>query len=79
MTRGLIMNMLDKMIDFEEGNLNMGEIIELFSELVKTGQAWTLQGTYGRTAQSLIIAGYLDEKGNINANMLLEDDDDEND
>ena len=41
------------------------EIIEFFAELVKTGQAWTFQGCYGRMAQRLIDVGYIDKKGLI--------------
>lgn len=33
------------------------ERIEAWQHLIDTGLAWTLQGTFGRTAQSLIEAG----------------------
>jgi hypothetical protein len=39
--------------------------VELFSELIKNGMAWTLQGNYGRTAKALIDAGYLNKEGDI--------------
>lgn len=55
----------DKIIDYEMGTLSTKDILELFSELVKTGQAWILQGHYGRTATVLIDAGYLSQKGDI--------------
>lgn len=48
---------IDKLIRFEQGELDQDEVIELFQELVDTGLAWQLQGCYGRTAQSLIEAG----------------------
>lgn len=50
---------------WEGGELSDKKTLELFSRLVKNGQAWSLQGVYGRTAQSFIDAGYLDKKGNI--------------
>jgi len=49
--------MLDKMIAWEQGELNDEETAELFQHLVDTGLAWQLQGVYGRTARDLIEAG----------------------
>jgi hypothetical protein len=55
----------DRIIAYENGELNQEETLELFSMLVKNGMAWTLQGHYGRTAMDFINAGFLDRKGNI--------------
>jgi len=49
--------MLDQIMAYEAGDLVDEEIVTLFQHLVDTGHAWTLQGTYGRTAQALIEAG----------------------
>lgn len=49
--------LVDQIIEFESGELSEDEVIELFQELVNSGQAWSLQGFYGRTAQALIEAG----------------------
>lgn len=53
------MDVVTKIIQFESGQLSDPEIIELFQDLVDSGQAWELQGTYGRTALALINAGYI--------------------
>ena len=59
------MNLTDKIINFECGLLDQIGMLELFAELIKNGMAWTLQGSYGRTASALIDAGYIDTDGNI--------------
>ena len=59
------MNLTDKIIDYECGHLDEAGILQLFAELIKNGMAWTLQGSYGRTASALIDAGYIDTDGNI--------------
>jgi len=59
------MDMVNKIMAWESGELDDKATLEFFSELVKNGQAWSLQGMYGRFATSLIDAGYLDKEGNI--------------
>lgn len=51
------MDNLDQIISFEQGELDEEDTIKLFQELIDSGLAWSLQGSYGRTAQSLIEAG----------------------
>lgn len=62
-------NLVDHIIEYENGNMVEYETLELFSYLVKSGQAWTLQGHYGRVATHLIDNGYLDKKGRILENV----------
>jgi hypothetical protein len=59
------MDQLDLMIAFEQGELENDQVLELFSTLIKNGQAWTLQGFYGRTAHALIQAGRITPDGLI--------------
>lgn len=50
-------DVVGQIIDYEDGKLDDEETIELFQHLVDNGMAWTLQGSYGRTAMQLIEAG----------------------
>jgi len=65
-------NLVDYIMAFEEGSLSDKDVVKLFSYLVKTGKAWTLQGFYGRTAMNLIEQGYIDKSGKINKKKLKE-------
>ncbi len=56
---------VDMMIQYECGELDDNGTLELFSDLIKTGQAWRLQGHYGRTASAIIHAGYISKDGEI--------------
>ncbi len=53
----------NRIIDYECGHLDDKGTIRLFSELLKTGMAWSLQGHYGRTASALIEDGWLERDG----------------
>ena len=52
------MDQVSKIMAFESGELDEEGILELFQELIDSGLAWQLQGSYGRIAQNLIDAGY---------------------
>ena len=47
----------DRIIAYETEGLSDKEFIKLFQDLIDNGRAWKLQGSYGRTAQSLIDNG----------------------
>lgn len=49
----------DHILAFEAGELDETETIELFQHLIDTGLAWSLQGSYGRTAMRMLEAGYV--------------------
>jgi hypothetical protein len=53
-----ILDLYDRMIDYELDCLSNDETVEIFQALTDNGWAWTLQGHCGRTAKVLIEAGY---------------------
>ena len=55
----------NRIIDYEMGHLDDAKTLRLFSELVKNGMAWSLQGHYGRSASAMIEDGWLERDGNI--------------
>ena len=59
------MDLVNEIMDYEAGEISMERFLMLFSELIFSGKAWTLQGHYGRTATDLINAGVIDANGAI--------------
>lgn len=52
--------------DYEAGALSDAEVLELFAGLIASGDAWTLQGYYGRAAARFIEDKLISEDGRIN-------------
>ena len=52
-------NLVDWIIAYEGGELGEEDTLTGFQYLVDSGQAWTLQGHYGRTAARLLDAGLI--------------------
>ena len=59
--------MLDFIMRLEGGDVSLTseEVIDGVAEMVKSGMAWKLQGSYGRFAQSMINSGWIDSEGNV--------------
>lgn len=53
------LDLVDQIIALETGELDAESALELFASLVNSGLAWQLQGSYGRTAHSLISQGLI--------------------
>jgi hypothetical protein len=51
------MDTVDKIIAYEQGDMDQEETIALYQELIDSGLVWQLQGHYGRTAARLIQVG----------------------
>jgi hypothetical protein len=52
--------LLDLILAYEQGEATEEQVVDLFQRLVNTGLAWTLQGSYGRTAVDMIDAGLVE-------------------
>ncbi|MGW8953473.1 DUF7417 domain-containing protein [Streptomyces sp. NPDC055709] len=58
------------LMSFEADELEIDEIVELFGTLIKSGFAWTLQGSYGRIAQTLIDQGVVSPEGDVLTELI---------
>lgn len=54
------MKMLDMMMAYENGELDMDNTVVLFQNLIDSGLIFALQGNYMRTARDLVDAGLID-------------------
>jgi len=61
-----VKDIVDRITAYEDGTASDADIVTLFQDLVDTGMAWQLQGSYGRTAAAMIRAGLIHpaKKGN---------------
>jgi hypothetical protein len=44
-------------IDYESGEMDWDRMVDMFQKLINSGEAWTLQGSYGRMAMRLVDDG----------------------
>lgn len=66
-------DLIEQLMAYEQGDLSENETLNLFQELVDTGLAWSLQGSYGRTAAALIKADLVLASDEVSAAFLKED------
>lgn len=53
----MTIDIVDRVMAYEQGDMDYEDSLRFFQELIDTGLAWRLQGHYGRTATRLIEAG----------------------
>lgn len=58
-------DLVDRIMRYEQGDMSDDETLSFFGELVRSGLAWQLQGSYGRMAVALIKAGKLSQSGEV--------------
>ena len=52
-------NLVERIVAYEQGELDEQQTIQLFQELVDSGMIMHLQGHYGRFAAQLLEAGLI--------------------
>jgi hypothetical protein len=55
---------------FTNDNPTPLQVLQAWATLIKTGACWTLQGFYGRGANSMIEQGYITRDGQITEDGL---------
>jgi len=63
---------IGRIIAYETNELDDNGTLELFAELIKSGQCWSLQGHYGRTASAIIERGIISKEGVIDWDLFNE-------
>ena len=65
-SKGFKKDMVDDIMSWEDGSMTEADTVKFFQRLIDSGQAWSLQGMYGRQAEALIEAGLChDSKGHM--------------
>jgi hypothetical protein len=62
------LQLVDRLIAYEEGQLTEEQQIALFEHLVQTGTCWQLEGHYQRVAATLLEAGLISSPVHTEAN-----------
>lgn len=61
-----MMNLMERVIEYETDNHDLEWIVQFFADLIATGLAWQLQGRYGREAKAYIDNGLISAQGDVN-------------
>lgn len=61
------------LMEFESGNLDEQEIVEMLSQLIESGEIDNLDNKFKKMANQYIRKGILDKEGNINYIKLQEE------
>jgi hypothetical protein len=69
--RRWVLQLVDQLIAYEEGQLTEDEEIAFFEHLVETGTCWQLQGHYQRVAATLMEAGLINSPVHHEANTSI--------
>lgn len=59
------MSLISRLDAHESGELSEAQSLLLFAELIRTGAAWSLQGSYGQVAEFLINNEFLTRQGEL--------------
>lgn len=54
------LNIVNKIIAYENGEMDETEVIEFFTDLITSGAIYHLQGSYQRMAHDLVRAGLIE-------------------
>ena len=60
-----MMDLVGKIMMYEDGEMDEEGMIDFFQTLLDNGMIYSLQGTYQRTAQSLIDAGLIERRSEL--------------
>lgn len=61
-----MMDLMNRVVQYESEANSLKWIVQLFADLVATGLAWQLQGRYGREAKAMIDEGIITAQGDVN-------------
>ena len=61
-----MMDLYQRVVEYETEDHSLEWIVQLFADLIATGLAWHLQGRFGREAKRYIKNGIITVQGDVN-------------